>query len=628
MVWNYRKRVKICPGVTVNLSRKGISTTIGPRGASVNIGKRGTYLNTCIPNTGLYKRTKLTGVHNSTYTKGENATDKPTTYVLGCLLNIVPIFIIGLLTYAFVISPIFGFISTVAVIIAITVILYCYIDDKEKNQVLVKNTEKTNVTAKPYNKHMNNTNSFISENLFLDIIAQINDFLEFSEKLNDEHSFHEHTHELENVRISLSDDNKFGKLNANTFIGKIQILMLIDLTRAFLNTGHKLNISTKEGFGLLLFVSEIYGSEISYDTLELYRNKNLIESTQSLLNQLLTIPEPEEKFILSKLMNGFSDDHKKQYHVLIYRYISLIAKIDTKVTEQEKKCLEEIMSLSKDTCKESKEESSSETATETPQGELNSLIGLEKVKDEITKLTNFIIIQQQRQKKGLKVTNPSHHCVFTGNPGTGKTTVARIVARIYKELGVVKKGHLIETDRSGLVAEYVGQTAVKTNKIIDKALDGVLFIDEAYSLITKGNNDYGNEAIATLLKRMEDDRDRLIVILAGYSDEMQGFINSNPGLRSRFNKYIDFPDYNANELLDIFKLYANKFEYQITPEALNILSTLFSKVVSEKKRGFGNGRYVRNIFDKTIELQSTRLSGLSNLSVNTLMEILPEDIPV
>ena len=320
-------------------------------------------------------------------------------------------------------------------------------------------------------------------------------------------------------------------------------------------------------------------------------------------------------------------DIKKRYHVLIYRYISLIAKIDSTVTEQEKKSLEEIMSLTKTPAITSKEEKFPEQTDIRPQDELNSLIGLKKVKGEITKLTNLIIIQQQRKKKGLKVTNPSHHCVFTGNPGTGKTTVARIVARIYKELGVVKKGHLIETDRSGLVAEYVGQTAVKTNKIIDKALDGVLFIDEAYSLVGKGNNDYGNEAIATLLKRMEDDRDRLIVILAGYSDEMQGFINSNPGLQSRFNKYIDFTDYTAGELLDIFKLYANKFEYQITPEALNVLSTLFTKAVDEKKRGFGNGRYVRNIFDKTIELQSTRLSGEGKLSVSTLMEILPEDIP-
>lgn len=623
MAWNYRKRVKICPGVTLNLSKKGISTTIGPKGANVNIGKRGTYLNTGIPGTGLYKRTRLDGEYKSTYSDTENTVASPLTMGMGCILIASPIIILFLLIYTVVMGSIFGFIMTLLMIV-VAIILYYHLENISKKESLSENTN-VSITTASYDKY-DNISSFISEELFWDILTQVTAFLEFSEKLNDNPDFHEYTNELDNIKIKLSNDNKFGRLGANTFLGKIQIIMLIDLTRAFLNAGHKLNLGTKEGFGLLLFVSELYGSEIRYNNLELYRD-NLIEPTQSLLNQLLAVPEPEERFILSKLINDFNDDIKRRYHVLIYRYISLIAKIDSTVTEQEKKSLEEIMSLTKTPAITSKEEKFPEQTDIRPQDELNSLIGLKKVKGEITKLTNLIIIQQQRKKKGLKVTNPSHHCVFTGNPGTGKTTVARIVARIYKELGVVKKGHLIETDRSGLVAEYVGQTAVKTNKIIDKALDGVLFIDEAYSLVGKGNNDYGNEAIATLLKRMEDDRDRLIVILAGYSDEMQGFINSNPGLQSRFNKYIDFTDYTAGELLDIFKLYANKFEYQITPEALNVLSTLFTKAVDEKKRGFGNGRYVRNIFDKTIELQSTRLSGEGKLSVSTLMEILPEDIP-
>lgn len=188
--------------------------------------------------------------------------------------------------------------------------------------------------------------------------------------------------------------------------------------------------------------------------------------------------------------------------------------------------------------------------------ELDSLIGLKSVKDEISELRNFIKIQQMRKSQGLKTSHISYHCVFTGNPGTGKTTVARIVAEIYRNMGILSKGHLVETDRSGLIAEYLGQTAVKTNQIIDSALDGVLFIDEAYSLVQKYSNssDYGHEAVATLLKRMEDDRDRLVVILAGYGDEMKDFIDTNPGLQSRFNRYIHFEDYGVDELLAIFKL--------------------------------------------------------------------------
>ena len=162
-----------------------------------------------------------------------------------------------------------------------------------------------------------------------------------------------------------------------------------------------------------------------------------------------------------------------------------------------------------------------------PYEELNSLIGLESVKEEVTSLANFVRVQKQRQANGLKTASISYHCVFTGNPGTGKTTVARILARIYKDLGIVKKGHLVETDRSGLIAEYVGQTAVKTNAVVDSALNGVLFIDEAYALLD-GKGGYGDEAIATLLKRMEDNRDSLVVIVAGYTDEMQRFVDSNP----------------------------------------------------------------------------------------------------
>lgn len=266
-------------------------------------------------------------------------------------------------------------------------------------------------------------------------------------------------------------------------------------------------------------------------------------------------------------------------------------------------------------------------ASAAPKSELDSLIGLASVKKEVQTLTNFIKIQQKRAEQGLKSSSVSYHCVFTGNPGTGKTTVARIVADIYKNLGVLKKGHLVETDRAGLVAEYVGQTAVKTNKIIDSALDGVLFIDEAYSLVGGGESDYGKEAVATLLKRMEDDRERLVVILAGYTKDMKQFIDSNPGLQSRFNRYIEFPDYTPDELYQIFALSLKKYDYHVTDDAKVALQHFFEDAVAHKDANFGNGRFVRNIFEKVLEHQANRLASESNLTTERLSEITIEDLP-
>mgnify|MGYP003299028107 CR=1 FL=1 len=204
--------------------------------------------------------------------------------------------------------------------------------------------------------------------------------------------------------------------------------------------------------------------------------------------------------------------------------------------------------------------------------------------------------------------------------------MARIVASIYQELGILKKGHLVETDRSGLVAEYVGQTAVKTNNIIDSALDGVLFIDEAYSLVQGGSNDFGKEAIATLLKRMEDDRNRLVVILAGYSDNMKQFIDSNPGLQSRFNRYIHFADYDADELMQIFRLHTTKNEYIMNEEAIFALKNILQEAVKNKDKNFGNGRFVRNLFEETLQNQAMRVAGLRRATIKDLTLITANDI--
>lgn len=259
-----------------------------------------------------------------------------------------------------------------------------------------------------------------------------------------------------------------------------------------------------------------------------------------------------------------------------------------------------------------------------PYEELEGLIGLNNVKQEIKTLANLVKVQQARKEEGLKNSTLSYHLVFTGNPGTGKTTIARIIASIYKDLKILKKGHLVETDRSGLVAEYLGQTAVKTNAVIDTALDGVLFIDEAYSL-TDENDSYGKEAVATLLKRMEDDRDRLVVILAGYTENMTHFIMTNPGLESRFNKYIEFTDYNAEELFQIFMRLTHKYDYIVEEEAQQIVKDLINTEIESKDQQFGNARFVRNLFENILASQANRLANNNTLSSESLRTIVKED---
>ena len=260
--------------------------------------------------------------------------------------------------------------------------------------------------------------------------------------------------------------------------------------------------------------------------------------------------------------------------------------------------------------------------------ELDQLIGMKSVKDEVRKMAEFCQIAQEREKAGMKNAKLSYHCVFTGNPGTGKTTVARIMAKVFKALGILEKGHLVETDRSGLVAKYVGQTASKTNEIIDRALGGVLFIDEAYTLVGGGKSDYGSEAIATLLKRMEDDRDRLIVIVAGYPKEMKQFIDSNPGLQSRFTRTIHFPDYNARELADMFRMYAKKNHYVLSPQMEKYLNASLAYLTRKRDKNFGNGRYVRNLFEKAVERQAGRLANDPNRTKEMLRTLELSDIGI
>lgn len=261
--------------------------------------------------------------------------------------------------------------------------------------------------------------------------------------------------------------------------------------------------------------------------------------------------------------------------------------------------------------------------------ELDGLIGLDRIKDEVRTLTNYLKLQQRRGEAGLPDTDMSLHMVFTGNPGTGKTTVARILGKIFGAMGILEKGHLVETDRSGLVAEYMGQTGPKTHAKINEALDGVLFIDEAYSLVfQEGQDVYGGEAIQTLLKRAEDDRQRLVVILAGYPGEMEALLKSNPGLSSRFNRVLHFDDYSPVELARIFAWLCDKNHYKLSPGTRAKLMLGLAELHRRRDRHFGNGRAVRNLFEQAIRRMANRIADIRELSSEQLMLLKLDDIQI
>lgn len=273
------------------------------------------------------------------------------------------------------------------------------------------------------------------------------------------------------------------------------------------------------------------------------------------------------------------------------------------------------------------EEKAPEPTLEELLAELDGLCGLDKVKADVKSLINLVKVRGLREKEGLPVPPLSLHLVFLGNPGTGKTTVARLLAKLYHAIGVLSKGQLVEVDRSGLVAGFVGQTALKTQEVVDKAMGGVLFVDEAYALTSHtGQNDFGQEAVEVLLKNMEDHRKDLIVIVAGYTDLMTDFIHSNPGLESRFNKYFTFEDYNGEQMFSIFRSMCAKNGYTLDQPAQDYAKAFLNEMYACRDENFGNARDVRNFFERSIACQSDRVAVLETVDKEVLMALTEADL--
>lgn len=400
-----------------------------------------------------------------------------------------------------------------------------------------------------------------------------------------------------------------------------------------------LSENAKGRFTLACFFERMKGNRL-YNSADLSRLNQMANNDVFIANidkikkaKFLDIsPEYNTLYLIPSILFKISHPLFVRSGNILYRFASLIAKSSGEISDEEKIALSKILEivskpLLKSPNSKIKEVDSSDTL-EIVLAELNSLVGLEAIKKSVNELINLLKIQKLRAEKEMDNVSISLHAVFIGPPGTGKTTVARLLGRIYKHLGFLSKGHLLETDRAGLVAGYVGQTALKVDEVISDAKGGVLFIDEAYSLVLSDNtNDFGGEAVDGLIKRMEDYRNDLSVIVAGYNEPMEQFINSNPGLRSRFRRYFFFEHFTPEQLTEIFLDLSEKHDFVVSNEAREKLSDTFYLLHEKRNDSFGNARVVRNLFERCVQNQANRLVTLQEISEQLLQTIEEADIP-
>ena len=408
----------------------------------------------------------------------------------------------------------------------------------------------------------------------------------------------------------------------NKLLIKVENILISDLIFAFSKVK---NLSEKAQFGLAYYYDAIknnhFANEKELESLTKLLSTNTFRSHfNKIIQENILFDLNQSKTYLLNYLKGNKHSKVKEVNQIFTDFLLLVCDFDVKDTKK----LQDVLGLDFHINQTIETENDS---LEKVLDELNELIGLENVKKDVTELVNLLKVKQKRTDKGLKNIEITLHTVFLGPPGTGKTTVARLLGRIFKQLEFLSKGQMIETDREGMVAGYVGQTATKVDAIVSEAKGGVLFIDEAYALSQNLGNDYGAEAVNTLLKRMEDFRDDFAVVVAGYDEPMQVFIDSNPGLRSRFNRYFHFDHFSPEELFKIFEIYCKKSDFILTEEAKEKVKDTFELLYEKRDDSFGNARVVRNIFEKCIQKQANRIITSNKTSKKALCTITEEDIP-